>query len=339
MEIELVEFLRLIMCFFVYSFFGWILESSYKTIYEKKWVNSGFLHGPLCPIYGTGAIMMILFLSSFKNNIFLLFVVGFVILSIWEYFVGWLLETLFNTKYWDYTNNKFNLKGRVCLFNSTIWGLLGVIFTKLIHPLIGEKIIFLDNEILLCLDLIFIILIVIDTIISAVRVTNMNKALEKFKDIGDNLKEKLDELKELNSKRELNIERLKDIKESTLEKIGNVKDGIGEKIENVKDGFGEKIGDVKDGIGERIEDVRDGIEEKIRGIEKSIEDLKAKQNAINIAFYGKAKRMNKAFPTMKSEKMSLFFNQKIDEKKLAEEKKIKRKSNKSSKTNGKNKKK
>src|SRR5574344_687957 len=309
MGIELVEFLRLIIFFFVYSFFGWILESAYKSFYEKKWVNSGFLHGALCPIYGTGAIMMILFLSYFKNNIFLLFIVGFIVLSIWEYFVGWLLETLFNTKYWDYSQKKLNIKERVCLFNSVIWGLLGVIFTKLIHPSIEDKMMLIDNEVLLCVDLIFVIIILIDTVISVIRVTNMNEALEKFKDIGDNLKDKLDELKELNSKKEYNAEKLKDIKKSTLEKI-----------ESVKEDFGEKIEGVKDGIGEKIEDVKGGIEEKIKGIEKSIEELKLKQNAINIDFYSKAKRMNKAFPTMKSEKMSLFFNQKIDEKKLAEEK-------------------
>lgn len=302
MQIELVEVLKLFIYFFIYSIFGWVLESVYKTIYEKRWVNSGFLHGPLCPIYGTGAIMMILFLSSFKNNIFLLFLVGFIVLSIWEYFVGWLLETLFNTKYWDYTNNKCNIKGRVCLFNSVIWGLLGVIFVGFIHPLIENKILLIQPNILLWIDLILIIPLVIDTIISIVKVTSINKALEKFKDIGENLKDRLEELKELNLKKELNADKFKDIKESTLEKIESVKDGIGEKIE----------------------DVKESVEEKIKGIEKSIDELKSKQNAINIDFYSKANRLKKAFPTMKSEKMTIFFNQKIDEEKLKKEKKEKR---------------
>lgn len=300
MEIELVEVLRLFIYFFIYSIFGWVLESVYKTIYEKKWVNSGFLHGPLCPIYGTGAIMMILFLSSFKNNIFLLFLVGFVVLSIWEYFVGWLLEKLFNTKYWDYTKNKFNIKGRVCLYNSIIWGLLGTIFVRLIHPIIENKIVLLDNDILFYIDLILIILMIIDTVISIIKVTSINKAIDKFKDIGENLKERLEELKDLNIKQELNAQKLK---QATLEKIENVKDEIGEKLE----------------------DVKEGLEEKIKGIEKSIDELKLKQDAINMDFYSKAKRLKKAFPTMKSEKMSIFVNQKVDEKRLKQEKIKKRK--------------
>lgn len=291
MENALVEVLRLLIYFFIYSVFGWVLESVYKTIYEKKWVNSGFLHGPLCPIYGTGAIIMILFLSSFKNNIFLLFLVGFVILSIWEYFVGWLLETLFNTKYWDYTNNKFNIKGRVCLFNSIIWGTLGVIFIGFVHPLLQNKILLIQPSILFWIDLILLVLLIVDTIISVVKVTSINRALEMFKDIGENLKERLEELKDLNLKKELNTEKIKDIKESTIEKI---------------------------------ESVKEGIEEKIKSIEKSIDELKLKQNAININFYSKANRLKKAFPTMKSEKMTIFFNQKVDEEKLKKQKKTKK---------------
>ena len=135
-----IEIIKIILYFIIYSFLGWVLESVYKSIGQRKLVNSGFLHGPFCPIYGFGAVIMFLFLNKFTNNIVLLFIMGFFILSIWEYIVGFILEKTFNTKYWDYSNNKFNIQGRVCLKNSLFWGALGVIFTTYIHPYIIQKV-------------------------------------------------------------------------------------------------------------------------------------------------------------------------------------------------------
>ena len=92
-------FFYILIYFIIYSFLGWVLESTVRTICEKKIINTGFLIGPFCPIYGFGAIIMILFLNRFENNIILLFLISFMILSIWQYIVGVLLEKLFKTKY------------------------------------------------------------------------------------------------------------------------------------------------------------------------------------------------------------------------------------------------
>lgn len=313
MEIELINVLRLFSYFFIYSFFGWILESVYKTIYEKKWVNSGFLYGPLCPIYGTGAIIMILFLSSFKNNIFLLFLVAVIVLSIWEYFVGWLLEKLFNTKYWDYTNNRFNIHGRICMFNSIVWGILGVIFIGLVHPIIEGKIFLIKQNVLLYITIILTIPFLIDTIKSVMKVKAINKAIDKFKIIGDNLKDKLEELKEL---KDGIGEKFVDVKDGITEKIVLAKEEISEKFGDVKEGIEDKFSDVKDGIGDKISDVKESLEDKIKGIEKVIEELKEKQNIINLDIYSKSRRLKKAFPEMKSNKISIFFNNKNENKNI-----------------------
>lgn len=111
MEIDFIQVLQIMLYFIIYSFCGWVLESIYKTIREKKWVNSGFLHGPLCPIYGVGAIIMILGTTQYKfnNALFIMLYIIF-IMSVWEYFVGWLLEKMFNTKYWDYSKRRFNIR-------------------------------------------------------------------------------------------------------------------------------------------------------------------------------------------------------------------------------------
>ncbi|MCD8352923.1 MAG: hypothetical protein LUC47_01210 [Clostridiales bacterium] len=127
--------LTLAFLYFVwYSVLGWMMETTYCSIMQKHFVNRGFLHGPFCPIYGVGALLMVLGLSHFMGNIPLFLVASIVTMSAWEYFVGWVLETTTHIKYWDYSNEKYNLKGRICLKHSLIWG--GVTYVALywIHP-------------------------------------------------------------------------------------------------------------------------------------------------------------------------------------------------------------
>ena len=91
-------FFQILTYFVIYSFLGWVFESTVRTIYEKKIINTGFLSGPFCPIYGCGAIIMIIFFNGLKDNIFVLFLSAFIILTLWEYIVGTLLEKIFKTK-------------------------------------------------------------------------------------------------------------------------------------------------------------------------------------------------------------------------------------------------
>lgn len=190
------EMVYLLTYLILYSFFGWILESVSKTIAQRKFVNSGFLNGPICPIYGCGAIIMILCLNSLKDNIFLLFVVSFIVLSIWEYIVGVLLEKIFKTKYWDYSHLKFNIKGRVCLKNSIFWGILGVLFIKYIHPFIETKIVLIPLDILIYTNIILYIAVIADTVASSIKTIRLDKAIAKLEEIENNIKERIEELKE-----------------------------------------------------------------------------------------------------------------------------------------------
>ena len=112
-----INIFNLITYFILYSFLGWIMESIFRSICEKKLINTGFLRGPFCPIYGIGAIIMFVFLKKFENLPILLFFISMIILTAWEYIVGILLEKIFNTKYWDYSDHKFNFQGRICLSN------------------------------------------------------------------------------------------------------------------------------------------------------------------------------------------------------------------------------
>lgn len=189
-----LELIKIIAYFCIYSMLGWIMESVLKTYLQKKPVNSGFLYGPFCPIYGFGAVIMFLFLQGFKDNIVLLFVIAFFVLSTWEYVVGWLLEKLFHTTYWDYKENRCNIHGRVCLMNSLFWGFLGVIFIRYMHPFFMEKIDLVPENILTFTTLIIAGAMLVDGIISAIKVSNLKGKLERLKEMSNTIKERLEEL-------------------------------------------------------------------------------------------------------------------------------------------------
>lgn len=186
--------------FIIYSIAGWLLESVFRSFCEKRLLNTGFLNGPLCPIYGIGSIIMILFLEKFQDNIIILFVISLLVLSLWEYAVGVLLEKVFKTRYWDYSDHKININGRVCLSNSIYWGILGVIFIKYIHPFVDNNIELLQPVFIKCVVLIITILFIIDTIISIVMTININTALQKIEELNNQIKDKLEEIKKLNNK-------------------------------------------------------------------------------------------------------------------------------------------
>lgn len=178
------------------------MESIFRSFCERKIINTGFLRGPFCPIYGIGAIIMIVMLQELENNIIALFCTSVILLTTWEYIVGLILEKLFDTKYWDYSDHKFNLQGRVCLTNSICWGFLGVAFVKYIHPFV-QKIFAQINPTILnyTISIIFVIFI-IDTITSIITVKNIKSKLEKIEEINKEIKEKLKEIRKLRKEKE-----------------------------------------------------------------------------------------------------------------------------------------
>lgn len=217
MNIE--NILQFILYIIIYSFFGWILESVLKTIYQKKFVNSGFLNGPICPIYGFGAIIMELCLSSLRDKPIILFITAFFLLSLWEYIVGYLIEKIFKTKYWDYSNLKFNIQGRVCLKNSIYWGLLGLIFIKWVHPFIESIVKLIPINTLFYIDIIIGVVILIDTIITIIQITNIDVAIQKLNDLSENIKSKVEELKGLKDKAKTMTEEFEKSNIENVEKL------------------------------------------------------------------------------------------------------------------------
>lgn len=185
---------KIIFYFIIYSFLGWCLESIYKTIIFKKPVNSGFLYGPFCPIYGMGAIMMII-ASKECNNIFIIFLIGLIIFTVWEYLVAVILEKFFKAKYWDYSNIKFNFQGRICLKNSIYWGILGVVLMFIIQPNMSTFVSKIPQDIILYINIILCLTIIVDASITAFKIMFIDKKINQVFEIGEKIKEKLLEIK------------------------------------------------------------------------------------------------------------------------------------------------
>ena len=119
--------------FLIYSFLGWLYESILCSVQEKKIINRGFLNGPYCPIYGTGSMLFLLILGH-ENNPLLLFIFGALIACALEYATSFAMEKLFHSRWWDYSDKKFNFQGRICLVGAIVFGLFAVALILLIHP-------------------------------------------------------------------------------------------------------------------------------------------------------------------------------------------------------------
>ena len=191
------KLIEIIMYFIIYSFLGWVMESIVRSICERKLINTGFLRGPFCPIYGIGATIMFLFLEGFENKPIALFFISIITLTTWEYIVGVLLEKLFHTKYWDYSDHKFNFQGRICLTNSICWGVLGVLFVKYIHPFIQQLLGKVNTQLINYIMAIFFMVFIVDTVMSIIHVKSIKSTLENIEKINKEIKEKLKELKKL----------------------------------------------------------------------------------------------------------------------------------------------
>lgn len=121
--------------FIIYSIIGWSIEVIGKLMEKGKFINRGFLVGPICPIYGYGCLAMILTLSKYKSEPLILFLMAIIICSALEYFTSYLMEKLFHVRWWDYTNKKYNINGRICAETMIPFGLLGCLVIYTINPL------------------------------------------------------------------------------------------------------------------------------------------------------------------------------------------------------------
>jgi uncharacterized membrane protein len=181
--------------FVIYSALGWICETIYCSIIDKQCVNRGFLSGPFCPIYGVGALIIIVTLDPLSNNIIILYIGAMALTSLLEYITGFLLETIFNLKWWDYSSYRYNLKGRVCLLNSILFGVLSLITIKIINPFVMELIRGMPINIIISICNILIAYFLLDTMITVSKVLQLSGRLEEMHVLFEEIKEKSESYK------------------------------------------------------------------------------------------------------------------------------------------------
>lgn len=175
-----MQFVDWALRFFLYSLTGWIIESVYATILAHRWVNRGFLNGPYCPIYGCGALIILLALNPLRHNWWLLLIAAIVLTTVLEYITGYVMEKAFKTRWWDYTKYILNLHGRICLQTSLLWGGMCLLLVYLVEPQVGKFLALFTYEIRLAALVIFIIALAADLMITVRHALNLNEQLARL---------------------------------------------------------------------------------------------------------------------------------------------------------------
>lgn len=134
-----------VLLFFFYSLCGWVWESCYVSLRQRRWVNRGFLHGPLLPIYGFGAVIILLATIPVERSLVLIYVCGTLAATLLEYVTGAVMERMFHVRYWDYSNQKCNLSGYICLSSSIAWGFFSILLVRFVHPPIAALLLRMPN--------------------------------------------------------------------------------------------------------------------------------------------------------------------------------------------------
>lgn len=175
-----MNFLFYFLLFFIYSVIGWFVEVTYVYIGTKKFINRGFLIGPYIPIYGYSALIMALYLTQYKDNPLTVFLLAIFICTFIEYMISFNMEKLFNARWWDYSNSKFNINGRVCLKNGLGFGFLSLLLIYLINPWLVNLLGKLNPKLLIIISIICLVIFVFDFITSLIVTFDIKNKIKKF---------------------------------------------------------------------------------------------------------------------------------------------------------------
>lgn len=229
----------LFLYFIFYSFCGWVWETFYCSIRERHYVPRGFLYGPLCPIYGVGFLLMILFFAPFRDNLVVFYFVAVIVMTTWEYFVGWFLETTTHIKYWDYSDTRFNIKGRVCLHVSLFWGVMSYVAVFLIHPPVARLVARVPMWLQYTLCGSFLTLLIVDTVTTVRKLALVTKAMNRLQTAGDELR-----LQMALAKADLG-DNLEEVGEQLRAKLDEIRDGLtpaaAERLERLASDYSELL--------------------------------------------------------------------------------------------------
>ncbi|MFD1432499.1 putative ABC transporter permease [Lacticaseibacillus yichunensis] len=185
-------FTNWVLYFFAYAFVGWLWESGYVSVKKHQWVNSGFLTGPVIPVYGFAMTAVLAAIAPFQNNLVVLYLLSALVVTVIEYITSWLMEKLFHARWWDYSNVPLNLNGRVALPISAFWGLGVVAIVKFVHPLVANVVTRLDTAYGIFAAIVFIALMMFDLGFTLANMLSFGAATKR---IGESIDAKKTELR------------------------------------------------------------------------------------------------------------------------------------------------
>ena len=177
-----------LLLFYFYCLCGWIWESCFVSCKQRRWVNRGFLRGPLLPIYGSGAIIILFATLPVAGNLILVWLLGMLAATALEYVTGAAMEALFKVRYWDYSDKKCNLNGHICLSSSIAWGFFSILLVKFIHPpiarLLADVPAWLVDPLALALTVVF----TVDVVQSVQAALDLREVLSKLTEENEDLR-------------------------------------------------------------------------------------------------------------------------------------------------------
>ncbi len=243
---QLYQFLCI---FFVYAFLGWCTEVSYAALQTGKFVNRGFLNGPVCPIYGFGVVIILACLTPLKQHFILLFLGSVVLTSLLELVTGFVLEKLFHQRWWDYSDDPFNIGGYICLKFSIAWGLACLFVVDILHPTIQWVIALVPRGLGWVLLGVFAACMAVDLAATVSTIAKLNRKLEHIDQLAGRIREASNEFGE------------------------NLADRVLDAAEKGAD-FKESVQDFKEGMEDWSEDVRGDLKEDLDGARQAIAQYK-----------------------------------------------------------------
>ena len=266
--------------FFIYCFFGWIFESTYVSAKTGHFVNRGFLRLPLLPLYGTGAVMMLWVSLPVKDNLFLVYLAGVIAATILEYVTGWGMEKLFKMKYWDYSNQRFNVKGYICLSSSIAWGFLTIFLTEVVHRPIEHYVLGLPVMVNIIFVLITSLLFAADTAESVKTALDLAKVLDAMTD----MRAELDDIQvQMALLKAETSERVAEAREEAAARLSRMKSGAAVHAAALKDDTAERLNELVENTlknGGKVDDIKDQLKnygKQLADLDKQIAGLYAQQ--------------------------------------------------------------
>ena len=252
-------FYQWLLFFFAYCFVGWVWETSYDSVIERHFVNRGFLYGTWIPIYGFGAIIMLFSTLPFKGNWVMVYLVGLAAATVLELATGLAMEKIFKVRYWDYSSQKLQFKGYICVSSSLFWGLLSVVLVKWVHNFFEKVLFSIPNDTQIILAIFLSALFLTDLGFSIKTALDIRSVIVKMEKLRDDLSERVTEKKE-------------ELTEKVIEK----KEELTEKVTEKKEEFTERVIERREELVDRRDELAGKVTEKRDEVQEALSQLAAK---------------------------------------------------------------